>query len=816
MAGELIRVITGPFQGTIENLSLKFPYKSDHFQQHSFVCIDRGEHVLVLAHTGSGKTAVAEYGIARHLRLGNKIVYTTPIKALSNQKYRELYKKFEIDFSQELGRPIEVGIMTGDCKIKPTADIIIMTTEILANALLQINRRESSVFDEDFLTKLGCVVFDEVHYINNKERGPVWEKTINLLDPKVQMIMLSATIESPQKIAQIVVNKSNGIPVNMIPTNHRVVPLEHYIYHDLTLYKIMDKSEKFLDEKFDEAHRTYQKLEKERRKGYSREYRLNEMVLYLKKKNMLQAIFFCFSKANCAKFANALTCNLNDHDESAKIKTIFEHHIQKIFAQNHDLKTDVEFMRQHDLMLQLLPKGIAYHHAGVAQSFREIIEIIFSEGLIKVLFATETFAVGINMPTRTVVFTEVEKNNNSGRRLLETAEYKQMAGRAGRRGIDTFGFVIILPLYDFPLKQDMKNIMQGSLPAVKSYFEMQYSFILQNIQSETKSVRDFIDHSLFQMDTDVMLVGMDKEILALKTEVDKVVFTEEDILQMDKYLQLDEEEKRLKEMGLTMNKQQKREREVAKQELSGETKRLYTSYKKFVEQKQKLKDICDKRYACASYIQIESNVRLQLLRSEGYIIPSNRELYELGPTDLSPKGILASQINDCNSLLLTEIIMGNIFDGLEPEEIVAILGIFIDDVKSEERKTMKNIQCSDEVYYRLEDIQEIIDRYDEKERKLDIIPHHNESWEIFFDYVDIGYLWATGHPIAEIDAINRADGIQLDVGNFERAIKKLNNMVDNLIKLCSICGKEHYIPTLEKIKPLINRNIIVIPSLYVI
>lgn len=811
-----IRIIEGPFTGVIENPALTFPYPPDHFQNHSFVCIDRGEHVLVLAHTGSGKTAPALYAIARHLRLGNKIIYTAPIKALSNQKYAELIQKFEVEFSQLLGRSIQVGIMTGDYKIKPTADVVIMTTEILANSLLKIQNRENSIFDEDFMDRLGCVIFDEVHYINNKERGPVWEKTIVLLDPKVQLVMLSATIERPERLAQIVANKSNGVPINMIPTSHRVVPLEHFIFVDERLYKILDRNENFQDQPFDDARKVYQELEK-KKKGNSKEHRMNQMVNYLKKKNLLQAIIFCFSKANCEKFAKMLTCNLVESEEASQIHKIFDHQIHKIFGIKPTLKDDPVFMAEYDLMQKLLPRGIAFHHAGVAQTFREIIEIIFSKGLIKVLFATETFAVGVNMPTRTVVFTEVEKHDGSKRRFVETGEYKQMAGRAGRRGIDERGNVIILPLYDFPEKQEMKTVMLGRLPAVRSHFEITYSFILQIIQSQSTTVQKFVDISLFQMDHNDLLKQIDQDIADLEAKVDSYEFTEEQIAKMDKYLEADQEEENFKKIGVQLNKAQKKKREELKRELksSPNLSKLYQRYVNYKKEVEKLNSLKKERDETNNYILMESDRRLQVLRKEDYLAGNEKTIFELGPQDILPKGVVASKIDSCNPLLLAEILVSDIFDGLLPEEIIAVLGIFIDDIKNDDRKMLKEIECSDAVYDRLVLIQNIIDRYTKQEKGLGIQPHSTEEWELYYDYVDFAFLWASGYPIQEIKQMGLRFNIQVDTGNFERAIKKLNNLVDNLIGLCPICGKEQYIPVLEKIKELVTRDVVDIPSLYV-
>ena len=813
----MIRVITGDFTGPEPNPVYPFPYESDHFQKHAFSCIERGEHVLVTAHTGSGKTDIGIYAIAHHLRQNNKIVYTSPIKALSNQKYEEMVRKFEVNFSSILGKNIEVGILTGDYKIKPTADIVIMTTEILKNALMAIKSREGSFFDNDFLNRLKCVIFDEVHYINNKERGHVWEQTINLLGTHIQLVMLSATIEKPERLAQLVANKSTNIIINLIPTSHRVVPLTHYILCCDEMYPIMTGETKFSDTQFDLCYQDY-KISLTKNKQTAPEYRLNELVRFLDKKKLLQAILFCFSKNNCQKFAEMLTCNLVSNEEAHEISKLFEHYTNQVFSKDKDLKTNVSFMQEFYTMEKLLVRGIAYHHSGVAQSFREIVEIIFARGLIKVLFATETFAVGVNMPTRTVVFTELEKWDDHGRRFLETAEYRQMAGRAGRRGIDKIGNVIIFALYDFPTKYELKTMMLGSMPAIKSHFELSYSWILQIVQSKTKTVEQFISQSLYQLDNfdkeqsyNIEISILEKELIKFKPNI-----SQDQEKKLSKLLKLDQEEQELREVGISLNKQQRKDRDGKRRELEKDTnlKKLYEIYHEYNSKLEFLETKKRDRDLIRDYIKLESHKRLNLLLDNNYLKDgTSLNIFEISEKDLTPKGIVVSLINECNGILLTELLTNKILDNLKAPEIVALLSVFIEEIRLEDTKSIDKIACSS-LRNRLYKIVKIAENFINQEESLDIIPHKSEGWFLCYDYIDLVYLWATGASASEVIQEASKFGITLKIGNFVPIIKDLNNIVDNLISLCPICGCLEYVPELEAIKPLIIRDITNITSLY--
>ena len=307
-----------------------FPYKLSPFQSKAMTGIKNNNNVLVTAGTGSGKTAVAKYGIACHLLKGNTIAYTTPIKSLSNQKYEELINDFQNKYSMERGIDISVGILTGDTKINPDANIIIMTTEILRNSLYNLSRtdidKKESDLKDTFIKRLGCVVFDEVHYFNDNNRGKVWEETFVLLPHKVQLIMLSATIDKPEEFANWI-SKNTGKKTVLSSTKHRVVPLTHHIYHNNELKCILDKNNLFNDKVFDNVER------KILQKRHNQTNLLNKSITYLKQKNLLPAIYFSFSRKNCEKFASCISHTLVDHEESSEIIKLFDFYM-KNFKKN--------------------------------------------------------------------------------------------------------------------------------------------------------------------------------------------------------------------------------------------------------------------------------------------------------------------------------------------------------------------------------------------------------------------------------------------------------------------------------------------------
>jgi superfamily II RNA helicase len=552
------------------------PLTLSPFQKWAIKAIVDGDNVLITAHTGSGKTLPAEFAINFFKTQNKKVIYASPIKALSNQKLYDMRRKYP---------HISFGLLTGDCKDNPEADVLIMTTEILRNTLF--NRRQQNcaegalAFHIDVETELAAVVFDEVHYINDVERGSVWEQSILLLPPQVQLIMLSATIDRPdafatwilqEKAKQAQEQKQQMKHMYLASTAERVVPLTHYMWlsvHSGTLKKAAKTPyEKKLEAVngtpivIADAHGVYNELHYYKVKDIldynsknqlyvKRQFVLDSLIRYLKTQAMLPAICFIFSRKHVEQAAAEISFSLHDEDMSVSIEKECRHILASKLV---NYKEYLE-LPEYQAILKLLEKGIAIHHAGLMPVLREMIELLFEKGYIKLLFATETFAVGINMPTKTVIFTGLTKFNGSTMRLLYPHEYTQMAGRAGRRGIDTVGHVFHCNnLFDNPSCSEYKHLLTGPPQKLTSKFKISFNLALNvffadtgpaadsSLQGDSRlqrnsSLHHFTQKSLLSTDIQTELVFYAKEkteltaALAKKTEVLQLCRTPEAVLQ---------------------------------------------------------------------------------------------------------------------------------------------------------------------------------------------------------------------------------------------------------------------------------------------
>ena len=470
----------------------------DPFQKHAIRIIANNEHILACLPTGSGKTLVGEYQIYHSLKKGKRVFYTTPIKSLSNQKFYDLKHQFA---------DATVGIMTGDIKFCPDAQIVIMTTEILRNLLYKkgSSTEHLGITASISLDNVDAVIFDECHYMNDKDRGMIWEETMILLPPEINMVMLSATLDHPEYVGEWL-GQIKKKPIHLIETNYRIVPLSHHLIvkstvtEEYELATLMDAKEVYHDKVYTDWLRSRkalvhavdkQKQEiKDGKKPHtplhldSFTYQLNQTIAMLEKKELLPAICFVLSRKGCEQYAKKVEKDLLTSSDTAAVKHIISFHLHR------HLPTLETIPQYHDIYT-LLCRGIAYHHSGLLPLLKEIVEILFSKGFVKVLFCTETFAVGLNMPTKTVVFTGFKKFDDSigEMRILRNDEYIQMAGRAGRRGKDDKGIVIYVPDRDPVDPSELKNMMKGSRPPITSKMTFHYDFILKTIQGSTEPMK---------------------------------------------------------------------------------------------------------------------------------------------------------------------------------------------------------------------------------------------------------------------------------------------------------------------------------------
>lgn len=459
------------FRTLVPEPAIDYPFELDPFQKRAVIRLERNESVFVAAHTSAGKTVVAEYAIALAAQHKTKVIYTSPIKTLSNQKFR--------DFNDRFG---DVGIITGDISVNPEAFCLVMTTEILRSMLYR---------GADLIRDIEWVIFDELHYLNDRERGVVWEETIILLPPHVNFVMLSATVPNAMDFSSWV-GRTKKRPIYVITTDKRPVPLVHSLFVNNELFQLLHSTKKVFQRLNYKAAKT--KLNGEDKSQSFRGNRAHSwprFVKYLRQRKLDPAIIFCFSKRKCEEAAESLgTVDLTTGAaDRSRIHAFFESSISRLSPPDRE----VPQIARHREMVK---RGIGVHHSGILPIVKEITEVLFQRGLVRVLFATETFAMGVNMPARTVAFSGIRKYSSQGRRLLEPGEYVQMAGRAGRRGLDTVGTVLLyFSPAEFPSELDLETVLNGRPKELRSQFRLTYNSVLNLLRTASLRVEDIMSRS---------------------------------------------------------------------------------------------------------------------------------------------------------------------------------------------------------------------------------------------------------------------------------------------------------------------------------
>lgn len=441
------------------------PMRYDPFQQRAIDAIDAEKSVLVSAPTGAGKTAIAEYAMNKALSRGERVVYTAPIKALSNQKYR--------DFSQRY--PDQVGLLTGDVSLNPDSPIVIMTTEIYRNQLFEAPER---------LKNTSWVIFDEVHYLDDPERGTVWEEAIMFSPEQIRLVALSATAPNIEELATWIRGILNH-PIEVIIETHRPVPLVNLFQCQGTVFDNTHslKKDGYLNQetwpsgfggreqqhrggrnRFNRGGHHYQRFLR------AKPNRTDELVRHLSEKKRLPCLYFAFGRKRAEELAwEHEKFDFLSPQEKTEIDDLYTKLCER-FELTHE-PSAIEMRR-------LVTHGIAFHHAGLLPTLKEVVEQLFTSKLIKLIFTTETFAIGINMPARTVAFDEMRKFYGTHFGYLRTRDYFQMAGRAGRRGVDTEGYVYCrVNPHQIPFPW-LTKIIYGKPEPIESQFNSCYATLL--------------------------------------------------------------------------------------------------------------------------------------------------------------------------------------------------------------------------------------------------------------------------------------------------------------------------------------------------
>ncbi|KAJ3676350.1 hypothetical protein LUZ60_003762 [Juncus effusus] len=534
--------IISRFYELVPDMAIEFPFELDTFQKEAIYYLEKGESVFVAAHTSAGKTVVAEYAFALSSKHCTRAVYTAPIKTISNQKYRDFCGKFD------------VGLLTGDVSIRPEATCLIMTTEILRSMLYK---------GADIIRDIEWVIFDEVHYVNDAERGVVWEEVIIMLPKHINIILLSATVPNTVEFADWI-GRTKQKRIRVTSTRKRPVPLEHCIFYWGELYKICE-NELFIPQGYKAAKDTHKKRTSssssssssssnsnfsskgrgaggvKNQQGFKQQQNSNQkfnnkvqqqqqkqqqnvnqnsggprrsdaslwllLINNLARKSLLPVVIFCFSKNRCDKSADFLyALDLTNQKEKSEIHVFCDKAFSRLKGSDRDLPQLIRIQ-------SLLKRGIGVHHAGLLPIVKEVVEMLFCRGVIKVLFSTETFAMGVNAPARTVVFDTLRKFDGKDHRTLLAGEYIQMAGRAGRRGLDDIGTVIVMCRDDIIEESELKHLIVGRPTRLESQFRLTYTMILHLLRVEDLKVEDMLKRSFAEFHAQKNLPEKERELL---------------------------------------------------------------------------------------------------------------------------------------------------------------------------------------------------------------------------------------------------------------------------------------------------------------
>ncbi|MDJ0726693.1 MAG: DEAD/DEAH box helicase [Prochloraceae cyanobacterium] len=545
-----------------------FPFELDDFQKQAIAALNAGKSVVVCAPTGSGKTLVGEYAIYRAMSRGKRVFYTTPLKALSNQKFRDFQQRFG---SEQVGQNVkEVGLITGDILINPEAPIVVMTTEIFRNMLYEtpIGQVGTSVKDVE------AVILDECHYISNKGRGTVWEESIIYCPPEIQIVALSATIGNPQELTDWIervrekanVDKKKKYTCELVNSDYRPVPLKFHFINKKGLFPLLNAKQDKVNPRL--------KLKSNNRGSRRRLNRedcpeIADAIAAMQEKEMLPCIYVIFSRRGCDRAVEDLTSLvLVSREEGKKLQAILlefflanNYELQKIlveyfaekepelqqklvsyaarnegaldeliefFARNLKIKTEFfQVLGQNSnfargQQLEPLTRGIAAHHAGVLPAWKELVEKLFELGLIKLIFATATLSAGINMPARTTVISSLSKRSDEGHRLLTPSEFLQIAGRAGRRGKDIIGHVVTLQT-PFEGAKEAAYLATTGAEALRSWFTPSYGMVLNLLQKHTiEEAKNLLERSFAEYLAQLKLEPEQEAIASITTELAKI------------------------------------------------------------------------------------------------------------------------------------------------------------------------------------------------------------------------------------------------------------------------------------------------------
>lgn len=816
----------------------EYPYELSSFQKYAIEAILEGNHALVTAPTGSGKTLPAEFAIRYFTEEKKKrVIYTSPIKALSNQKFYEFTRKFP---------SISFGLLTGDIKTNPNADVLIMTTEILMNYLFSVATATASTtssdtkptntsFQMDIESELGCVIFDEVHYINDAHRGQNWEQTILLLPEYVSMVMLSATIDRPDKFAKWCEDRypESAKKVVLSYTNVRIVPLTHYGFlasNEIVYKKVKDKeierkirektnsliplqsaTGKFNETNYTEIANTL-KIFENKQVYVNRKHVLNSLATHMRENELLPAIVFVFSRKNVELFANDMTTNLLEDD--SKIPYIVARECEQILRSKLPNYKEYLELPEYIQLVKLLEKGVGIHHSGMIPILREIVEILISKSYIKMLFATESFAIGLDCPIRTAVFTSLTKFDGEHDRYLLPHEYTQMAGRAGRRGIDTIGNCIHCNnLYTIPFMTDYKMVLSGKPQNFISKMRVSYQLLLALMKNgRVCNFDDFMKKSMIY-DELLMEIGNQRDLVQEKSALlSRMKDVNIPFELCKKYIDLEDS------LSMATNKKRKeiqRQIDILTEENKGLSEKIKTMRKIMDLEKELEKENKQLKYL-EDYLLSNIEKVGSIMEERGFITIDNVAMdTELMSKEyrLTERGKMATMMAEIHPLLVVE--MMEEIEKLTTIEIICLLSSFT-DIKVPEDKRKSRFTLKEKWKSWFEKMTDIAKWYEQRETELGVYIGYDYANHVY-DLVEEMEEWcnAGDEHACRYFVQTVLQEKQISLGDFSKAVLKISTITKELMNVCEMRQNVELLHKLAQIDELMLKYITTNQSLYV-
>lgn len=735
----------------------KFPFELDEFQKEACEHINNGKSVVVCAPTGEGKTVIAEHAIHRALEDGHRVFYTTPLKALSNQKYGDFSSKYGIN---------NVGLLTGDTSINRDAQVVIMTTEVFRNMLYGTNF--GSVTEN--LKNVKYIVLDEVHYMNDEQRGTVWEESIIYCPTNIQIVALSATVANAAQLTDWINTVHSR--TELVNTDFRPVPLRFYYFDSSqpdTILPILTPSGQ-LNSKIRAEKRQFH-----HRKPTQRSV-VKDVVRALHEKDMLPAIYFTFSRKKCdEQMEKCTSLVLVTPAEQKQIKEIVDEYL----ADNPYL-----YKNKH---IEYILNGVASHHAGLLPGWKVLIEKLFQKGLIKVVFATETLAAGINMPARSTVISSISKRTDTGHRTLSASEFLQMSGRAGRRGMDEVGYVTVVGTA-FQTPEEVAELVLSDANPLESRFAPSYSMVLNLLQRfSIDEAKELILKSFGYFSANTRLAPLLKQQKEYQKIIDtssKFVchhkLTNQDLFDYNKLRDIYVENRRIFKTIQKQEKSKNRPLTPEATEFGRKTKEMLDklhSYQcdtcKVFKNHSKEVEILEryevKQKKLAKDIERQKDIFWNNFLAHRSVLTEFGYLKDDYPTET---GVMTSQIRAENELFLSEIILSRVLENLTPAELASVVcAITTEDLRVETYPQIPISQATKKTLNLIKNIKRKIE-ITQKDNNIETAMYINSYYSSMIE------MWING---AEWDSI--IDQVEMGEGDVVRIFKRT---VDVLRQLCVI------------------------------